>query len=339
MIHTPEQQKALQAVATSSIKVSSALGVPLIEVEEFQQNLLEFIRKNHSTYANQLLYFVLSNSVSGTAVITAKDVTKAALASNALLRVDKELRLIAAEKSPDCMADFADKLNQENNFGVFISKGSYLIEFLRGVLICDFDALNGHKNLPFKGGIISRPMASLDLILEDHKKNRIDNEKGFSYWSDKAKRLLRSDEKHGTEWLFQNDLYWWLSNFLSDKLDVIAEPSGLGQDKHDIRVITTDGLRYVIEIKWLGKNEAKTTYKQPRINEGLQQVKIYLENDSGLYCGYLIVYDGRPDNEHDKESHWDNQFRHQLCEEPRVLFLKSENPSKEAERLVKEAKQ
>jgi hypothetical protein len=338
MILTPEQQKALQSVVTSSIKVSCGLNVSIDIVEEFQRNVLEFIRKNHDLYTDKLVCFVLCDSLSGNSTLDSATVSKFVQNGQGMFFVDKNLKYINSHVSPTSLSDCSERLLKENKFGVFITKGSYLFEILCGVPINDFDALDGAKNLPFKGPIISRPMDSFSLILDDHMQLCVNNQKGIEYWHDKLNRILRTDEKHKTEWIFQNSLYYWLNNFLSDKVDVIAEPCDHGQDKHDIRVLTTDGRRFVIEIKWLGKNKSGTIYKQPRINVGLQQLKIYLDNDSKFYSGYLVTYDARSKVEHDNESYWDDQFRHAMCEEPIILFLKSETPSKEAERIVKESK-
>ncbi len=338
MTFTPEQKKAIQETFTASVKVSASLGVVLEDVETFQKNLREFIHNNHSHFSGEMLFFVFDCSNSGALELTQIETSKSISKGSGMFRVDKDLRLISAEASPQTLSDFSLKLSDENKFGVMVSKGSYINEILKGVPINEFDAIDGHKNLPFKGTITPRSMDSFIQLLYDHKANRIDDEQGTYYWSDKTNRILRSDKKHHTEWIFQSDLFWWLENFLTDKADVIAEPSGLGQDKHDIRVITTDGRRFVIEIKWLGKNDKSTTYGQDRINEGLEQLKIYLDKDSKFYCGYLVAYDGRPLDKHNSESKWDEKHRHGLCEKPEIIFLKSETPSKEAERVVREAK-
>lgn len=338
MTLTPEQMKSLQTSVTPSIKVSCELNIPLDTVEEFQQNVLIFIRNNWALYTDHLLCFILCEYESSNSIIDPVVISRFVQKGQGTFLVDKNLTFIDSNASPTSLTDCSMRLFEEKKFGILITKGTYIFEILGGVSINEYDALDGAKNLPFKGQIISRPMDSICLILNDHMQKCVDNEKGVKYWDNKIKRILRSDETHFTEWIFQNSLFYWLNNFLSDRLDVIAEPCEHGQDKHDIRVTTTDGRRFVIEIKWLGKNKSGTTYKQPRIDEGLQQLKIYLNNDSNFYCGYLIVYDGRPKVEHDNESYWDEQFLHPLCEKPKVLFLKSETPSKEATRIVKESK-
>lgn len=178
-------------------------------------------------------------------------------------------------------------------------------------------------------------MENFDLLLSDHVEHCVDGQKNIEYWADKKERILLTGP-HGTEWIFQKSLYWWLDNYVSEHIGVIAEPSGFGQHKHDIKVITQNGT-YVIEVKWLGTN-GKTVYRRKRINEGLEQVKIYLEGDAGLLCGHLVAYDGRSPSDHEKKSSYDVKFQHELCEKPHIIFLKSETPSKEAERVVRETK-
>ena len=332
MTLTPEQIESLCSAITPSVKIASTLELQLDTVETFQNNLKSFVCNNHSHFAGQPLGFVLSKTNHGTTPVTNVVISKALLKGHGVFLVDKDLLIIRTIKAPDSLTHFMIKLGQDGSYGVFVS-GSYIIECLCGFPLDEFDAISGAKNLPFYSDISARPMSSFNLILDEHKRHRVDNQKGFFYWANKSERVLKSDG--GTEWIFHNDLFWWLKHYLSDAVDVIADPSGCGQDKHDIRVVTEYG-KYVIEIKWMGNNGA-TKFGQDKINVGLVQVAEYL-NKNDLLCGHLVVYDGRSKTEHENNSSYDESFRHELCEIPRILFLESEAPSKKAERIVKESK-
>lgn len=99
--------------------------------------------------------------------------------------------------------------------------------------------------------------------LNTHFLHCIENEKGLRYWASKAKRTLLAGPD-GTEKLFHHSVFWWLSNFITDALDVYGETQGMGQDKTDITIVTEAG-SIVTEIKWLGKNENGTSYVEVRI--------------------------------------------------------------------------
>ncbi len=108
----------------------------------------------------------------------------------------------------------------------------------------------------------------------------------------------------------------------------------MGQDKTDITIVTINGT-YVVEIKWLGKN-ANTRYNEQRINEGLVQVGIYLNNDGEIICGHLVIYDGRSLQDHKAKSNWDSSLIHERCSSPKIIYLDTESPSKAATRIVRE---
>lgn len=183
----------------------------------------------------------------------------------------------------------------------------------------------------------SRSWKELESVLSDHFSSRVKNEKGFEYWKDRDSRILISQPSRGTEILFHRDLFWWCDNFIHDAINVYAEPAGLGQDKTDINICTTEGV-LVLEVKWLGKNENKTEHKEERIDSGLIQVSSYLSNNDRLIIGYLVIYDGRTETEHKDSSSWSDDIRHQRCKDPIIFFLPSETPSKEGDRKAKEIK-
>jgi hypothetical protein len=168
-------------------------------------------------------------------------------------------------------------------------------------------------------------MRDVNLILDDHMREDVRNEQGFRYWHEKRRRVLMKGED-GTEAIFQLALFSWCRKFIVDSLAVYAEPSGLGQDKTDIIIVTPSG-SYVIEVKWLGKNEAGTTWGESRIGEGLRQVKLYLDNDAKLVAGYLVIYDARLAEQNRSECRYADNDVHPLCTPPTILFLESETPS------------
>jgi hypothetical protein len=159
----------------------------------------------------------------------------------------------------------------------------------------------------------------------DHFNHCVAREQRVQYWHEKAKRIL-STGVEGTEAIFQHSLMTWLKDNVLDQLDVYAEPAKkFGQDKTDVIVIAPSG-RYLIEVKWLGKNQNNTSYGEKRINEGLLQVKIYMDNTACVQ-GFLAVYDGRSEKDHQSKSSYNKKLMHALCNPPRIFFLDSANPS------------
>jgi hypothetical protein len=178
-------------------------------------------------------------------------------------------------------------------------------------------------------------MEEFKAIVNDHLEEWL-NGGQVQYWAEKSKRILSSDPEK-TELIFHRSLFTWLKLFVSPKLKIYAEPIGLGQDKTDIIIVTGYGA-FVIEVKWLGVNQKGDEYKQGRIDEGLAQVKIYLDNDNYLICGHLVCYDGRSKEAHDKESNWNAALQHPLCKDPELPFLSSDVPSVLAKAIAKGTK-
>jgi len=177
-----------------------------------------------------------------------------------------------------------------------------------------------------------RSWRELRTSLDDHFKNCIESEKAFRYWADRKNRILMAGQ-YGTEKIFHHNLFWWCNHFVADALDVYGEAQSMGQDKTDITIVTEVG-NIVIEVKWLGRNENGTRYAQVRIQEGMIQVADYLERNTRLMQGYLVIYDARPDSAHQLERGYPPACRHPKCEQPVIYFLRSETPSELAVRVA-----
>jgi hypothetical protein len=335
MTLTPEQLKALQTSILPAHEAAQELGADIETIELFESNVKNFVRVHHKSLKGHAYQFVLDFSQPGTTSLDLSTVRDLAFQGKALLYVDASFRLIKLGGSLKNTTGFSLILHQEKHLGFFID-GTYFWEFLCARPIDEGDLITGYDALNLSTGVSRRPMKDFALLLRDHYEIDVKNEAAFCYWKNKSNRILLRGP-HGTEWIFQQALVSWLNKFVIDRLRVSAEPCGFGQDKHDITVVT-ENATFVVEIKWLGKNENNTSYGQDRINEGLVQLKEYLTNDDGLYRGYLVAYDGRSLNAHESKSSYDEKFRHPNCEMPNIIFLGSESPSKKAVRIVKESK-
>lgn len=315
--------------------MNSALNIPEQRTKRFLQNATNFVRSNHIQLENTPYILVLTDQVEKGKPLTAKDILSGAGMGKCVFYVDDNLRLSKAEDGEARISSCSALTDSGRLFALLIAD-TYVYKILCGKIIDERDAKEASRN-PLVGSKWHRPIEKFDLLLQDHIDNHVRNEQGFRYWFDKSKRILLSG-KHGTEDIFHRPLFWWLKNYVSNKLKVYGQPKGLGQDETDIIVVTIDG-SHLIEIKWLGKNENDTTFDQDQINVGLAQVKIYLDGDEQCVCGHLVVYDGRsPDDNATKSTHNDS-LRHARCTAPKIIFLESETPSKKAIGLAKQSSQ
>jgi hypothetical protein len=328
---SPDQLKIIQPLINTATQASAALRVPIGRVETFLTSIAKFVWGNYKQLNDYSYLLLLTDSRPKKPYLDHKTILRNIRNGKRVFYVDEELRLISASDGEVRMTDCVSLTDKESALGVLVT-GTYAWEILRGKVTNECDVIRRRVGTPVLSKF-HRPMSEFEQILSEHMENSVARQQHIRYWKDRSKRILLAGPD-GTEGIFHLDLYWWLNNYVADKLKVYAEPKGLGQDKTDIIVVTLDG-SYVIEVKWLGTNENKQKYDQTRINEGLAQVKIYLDNDSELVCGYLVVYDGRPLTDNQTQSGWNDALRHALCQAPKILFLDNETPSVAATRIAK----
>jgi hypothetical protein len=246
-------------------------------------------------------------------------------AGRKLIWVDKNLRIVKAQVGNATITEVSKVTLRKHTLG-FVITGDRYWEILEGQSRDERSVVGRITPVPFK--TYARPAAELNDLLTDHFHHCVAREQGVQYWHDKSKRIL-STGVDGTETIFQHSLLTWLRENVLDQVDVYAElAQQFGQDRTDVVVVATAG-RYVIEVKWLGKNKNNTSWGEGRINEGLVQVRIYITN-SPCIQGFLAVYDARPEHEHKRNSRYKKTLMHSLCAPPRIFFLDSSNPSQVA---------
>jgi hypothetical protein len=326
----PEQERVLkELLGSTALQLQVHLGIPI----KAGENFLAFVEAAVREIDVRGQYYVLSldPNASGRKKLNQQEVQRRIQAETPILRVGLDGRLIEAREGKATHAASSSRTRNLAGFEVLVG-GTYISYILEGYVVGEVDLTNPGVD-PVSGPRFARRFAELDGLLSDHMNQRLARQQGLEYWSDRKGRILLSGP-HGTEWIFHFELFWWLDKFVADALRVYAEPSGLGQDKTDINVVTTVG-NYVIEVKWLGKNDNETAYDQKRINEGLIQVKLYLERDDTILRGYLVVYDGRPHADHISKSTHQPTCKHLRCEDPKILFLESETPSESAPTIAR----
>jgi hypothetical protein len=331
----PEQLQALQnALSGTAAKAAAVLGVSIERVEQFLSNVAEFARRNSGPLRDHIYMFVFDGSTSDALSVDLETVVRSIRAGTPVFHVDETLHLVEIVEGDATITQCSRQTEEGSFLGVRVENGTYFREILCGKLEKEDDFLHPGIAQP-RPSKWHRPMKEFDLVLTDHKKARIDGERGFRYWYDRSERILLAPLRGTTEELFHRDLFWWLDNYVTDKLDVYAEPTGFGQGKTDIVVVVPYGA-HVLELKWLGKNQNETQYGEDDIDPGLLQIADYLTSRDGFICGYLVIYDGRSLEEHETQCRYNDGLRHGRCKTPRILFLESESPSDKSKRIVRE---
>lgn len=331
--NSPEQSAVLESLINTASRATTVLSIALEITEGFISEADAFLRNHQEKLADKSFFLVLEPTASKNPGLSLQALINAVNSGHPILYLNEKLQLLRTSSGLAQLKHCSDLTKQEKLLGMF-SNGGYVYSILDGLIVDEWWTRPNSAGIPTISKQ-SRPMEEFEILLQEHLKDWI-NSGEVPIWADRAQRILLS-QPSGTELIFHTSLFTWLKLFVFPKLDIYAETSGLGQNKTDINVVTSSGT-FVIEVKWLGKNDGGTVYKQIRINEGLAQVKIYLDNNSTFVCGHLVCYDGRLKELHETESSWNDSLRHPLCTNPHVLFLSSVSPSAAAKSIAKTSK-
>jgi len=322
-----------RVISSTAAQAGVALGEPIGRLETFLKNASGFIKRGRATIGDRPYMLLLAKAGSGGAEITATQILSHLRRGKPFFYVDEKLGLYRAEEGFLNLADCGRRTEDAKTVGV-AAFGAYRCDILLGKITADQNVIYPDAG-PWTGHKFLHPMSDFEIILQEHKSNCLDREKQVKYWADRRHRILRG-KPDTTESIFHLSLFWWLNNYVFDRLKVLGETVGLGQDKTDIEVVTAHGT-YLVEIKWLGRNENGKEYGQSTINTGLVQIKIYLEHDIDwqFVCAHLVVYDARSLEAHQTESGYQESNLHPICKAPHILFLESETPSEAARRTTR----
>jgi hypothetical protein len=190
-------------------------------------------------------------------------------------------------------------------------------------------------------GIITKrclPSREYRKLIENHYREKVDGEKGFKYWKNKRARLLI----HPPEIIFHKPLWSYLNDYVLDgKVDSGVDLGGTS-DRTDIRIISFGegeiGKCYLIEIKCLGRCETTHTEKGDTwANQGILQLRDYLNEEEDPKIGLIVVYDGRKNNQ---EINWMPRanWHENTDPNPMRFYLISESASVRAGKKLREIK-
>ena len=320
----PEQTQALRNVLSQiPPKVASVIGCPEEPVVRFLQAARTLVEAAAGSTPTPQFVLLFDTSASAGAVLTPLQLRRHLREGKNTFFVGIDLTLIRTASEDIRLSALSDNTAISGGFAILVS-GSYLYYVLAGRVIDDGPVpATSHSARPSTQW--RRPFSDIVDLIRDHNENYIAREQGTRYWAKKRERILRATPDT-TESIFQLALFWWLKHYVSDSIDVYAEPTQHGQDKTDVVVVTVDG-KFVIEVKWLGKNEHNTIYAEGRIQEGLEQVGLYLTNDNRIVWAYLVVYDARDHADHTAPRTYVPTCRHVRCSEPHLIFLESDTPT------------
>lgn len=330
---SPEQFASLKRVLSEpAAKVAALVPAAADKIEIVLGKLEALVRRHVGSFGGQRVLFKYSPGGSGGTLLSARVIAELVKAQTPIATVGDDGCLLAAAAGSVTLQAAAKESENGPTVCLLCSAGQVVV-FAAGKVVAEI----GTAPPPILGQIdLRRSYTELQESFDDHFHHCIESEKALRYWADRRRRILLAGPD-GTEKLFHHNLFWWCNNFIKDALDVYGETQAMGQDKTDITIVTEVG-NIVIEVKWLGRNENDTRYAKVRIQEGMLQVADYLNRNSRLMQGYLVVYDARSVEVHQSDSGYPATCRHDKSKEPVIYFLRSETPSELASRLAAESR-
>jgi hypothetical protein len=138
-----------------------------------------------------------------------------------------------------------------------------------------------------------------EVMIREHYEEWVKHDQRTKHWHDRDNRILKKEtgDAKGTEQIFQVSLWRWLNDHFSDKAQARVELRTEASDRTDIEIFPLFPGYFVIEIKWVGKNQNDTSYDETRIGDGLRQIAQYVNRGAAVRKATLVTYDGRGESQ------------------------------------------
>lgn len=284
----------LDVLSNPLSKIVSIL--PQTNINEMRKgilNLIEFFKSNGSKLGDNRFLIKLQDhpALSGQGTqLSIAGITNALTNGDNVITVTSNGYIIYPHDSialdNESLSDFS-----VGNVVIAVDCGQYLEFYADGRCVKEIDILNPRSS-PRQLTKLSRQAKDFPLIILDHYQKHVKYAQSTEHWDDRDKRILRCAPQK-TEFIFHKDLWNWLEDHKTDFI-VYGEAKKLSPDRTDIELVTIKGAkRYILEVKWLGKNANNTEYNEDRIEQGIKQIKQYLQRERQTLIAALVIYNGR----------------------------------------------
>lgn len=226
-----------------------------------------------------------------------EDLTVSSLCQNLgtganIIIIDENLKIKGLDSIPStALSELSQYSKSQACCIIHVFSGVEMVIYANGLIKNELNALR-----PLRGPVTHKKTArhGNDYILSilEHYQKRIRYPGIFSdHWENRQNRVLKNSPKK-TEKIFHDNLWGWLL----ENLEYAVVSGNVGKvtgDETDIEIsIHGEPRFYIIEVKWLGTN-GYSKHSEPRLRDGITQVKEYLERDPAASEACLVAYDGR----------------------------------------------
>jgi hypothetical protein len=268
---------------------------------EIIAKLIDFLRNNRDELGDLQFGFELRQTVFPSAkIITANSVVATNSNEPMLITLDQELRVIESRPLDLDPTEAPEMTFSEASEDTVVAQyeSKSVVRFYANGFTAGCVSLDAPGRRPAMSAKFSRLAEDYELGVRDHYREEVKYWQGTDHWEERRRRVLRKElgVATTTESIFHRSLTLWLNLHLD--ADVRSEARTVDSDEPDIFIAAYGGKLFVIEVKWLGHN-GTTTYVVPRITKSFGQLRTYLNKETHVHKGTLVIYDGRAKEEFD----------------------------------------
>jgi hypothetical protein len=264
-------------------------------IDEFLKTVTNFVKDNFPKLGAKEYLLVLDFSDTAIASVLNADIIIDEIKNdNNLFIINKNLNVLHVERIDRISNVSVAKYSRDNKCVLLLIHNGAEVSFYSNGIPIEQRNLNHPSALPVLNKRFSRAAEDYKVSLIEFYKEKVRTNL-TDHWHNPQKRVLRGGK---TEDIFQNALVQWLMDNLSAK-KINFKVKKISADETDIEIIKHGGDTFLLELKWLGKNE-NSNYPVSKLTAAIDQVENYLESDLEVLEATLVVYDGRPQADFNK---------------------------------------
>lgn len=257
-------------------------------IDALLKAIMHFIKDSFANLGAKeyIVVFDFNSAVKGVK-LDEKIIASETRSGNNLFILNKDLEVLSVEKFDNISIVSIAKYSKTNQCALLlVHNGVDISVYSKGIPI-EQRNLNHPAAQPVINKKFNRPAEDYKVSLIDFYKEKVRTNL-TNHWHDPKKRILRGGQ---TEEIFQYALVQWLMDNLSAK-KINFKVKKISTDETDIEIVKHGGDTFLLELKWMGKNE-NSTYSLTKLTAAFDQVENYLESDLEVLEATLVVYDGR----------------------------------------------
>jgi len=235
--------------------------------------------------------------------LTPRAITRANTNNASLISLDCELRILKI--SPlNCSMNLSESILSAASTGTVIAhyENKSLVRFFADCLTARCINLDDPVYPPGRIVRMRYVANQYRLAIRDHYRHRVKYWQETDHWADRTRRRLysRLGSCSKTEDIFHRSLARWLELHLDG--DVKSKPRDTTGDEPDIQITELGGRIFLVEIKWLGRNE-KTIHDLKWLKGAMNQFGKYLSKQPTVTSATIVAYDARSKDKFEALNH------------------------------------